>query len=99
MRGALWGTLCAGFHRAALPLVSYYAITLGVPLANGASLLDAAFVKHAATVAVVPPIAIVLPCAAHSTLRSLIARTYRKTTRQFQSRASHRRGIGMRSHT
>jgi hypothetical protein len=50
------------FRRTALPLMSYYAITLAVPLANGAAQSDAAFVKHAITVLVVPPLAIVVAC-------------------------------------
>jgi exosortase K len=50
------------FRRTALPLVSYYAVTLAVPVANGAAQSGAAFVKHAITVLVVPPIAIVLAC-------------------------------------
>jgi hypothetical protein len=60
MTGALSGTIRHGFHRAAIPLAWYYAITLGVPLANGAVQFSATFVRHAVTVLVVPPIAIVL---------------------------------------
>jgi len=69
---ALWATLHRGIRRAALPLASYYAVTLGVPLANGAAPSNPAFVKHAMTVVVAPPIAIVLACAVHATVRSLI---------------------------
>jgi hypothetical protein len=58
----LWTTLRQAFRRTALPLVSYYAVTLAVPLANGAAQSRAAFVKHAITVLLVPPIGIVLTC-------------------------------------
>ena len=72
MTGALWATLRQGIRRTALPLATYYAVTLGVPLANGAAPSNPAFVKHAMTVVVAPPIAIVLACAVHATVRSLI---------------------------
>jgi hypothetical protein len=45
----------------ALPLASYYAVTLAVPLANGAA-QSGAFVEHALAVLVVPPVAIILTC-------------------------------------
>ena len=45
------------FRRMALPLVSYYAVTLALPLANGAAQSDG-FVRHAMAVLAVPPIAI-----------------------------------------
>jgi hypothetical protein len=49
------------FRRMALPLASYYAVTLAVPLANGAA-QSGAFVEHALAVLVVPPVAIILAC-------------------------------------
>jgi len=55
-------TLRQAFRRTALPLASYYAVTIAMPLANGAAQAGAPFVKHAITVLVVPPIAIVLAC-------------------------------------
>ena len=58
------------FRRTALPLASYYAVTLAVPLANGAAHSGAAFVEHALTVLVVPPIIIVLACAARYSIGS-----------------------------
>jgi len=58
------------FRRTALPLLSYYALTLAVPLANGAAQFDTPFVRHAVAVLVVPPVAIMLACAAYSTLRN-----------------------------
>ena len=47
MSGAFWRTVGRGFRRAALPLVSYYAVTLAVPVANGAAQSGAAFMTHA----------------------------------------------------
>ena len=55
-------TVGHAFRRTAVPLVSYYAVTLMIPLANG-SAQSAAFVEHALAVLVVPPVAIVLACA------------------------------------
>jgi len=69
MSSTLWTTIGRAFRRTALPLLSYYALTLAVPLANGAALSDAAFVRHAIAVLVVPPVAIILACSVHSTLR------------------------------
>ena len=51
------------FRRTALPLLSYYAVTLALPLANGAAESGPAFVEHALVVLVVPPIVIALVCA------------------------------------
>ena len=71
MSGMLWTAVGNAFRRTALPLLSYYALTLAVPLANGAAQSDTAFVRHAITVLAVPPVAIMLACAVHSTLRRL----------------------------
>jgi hypothetical protein len=70
MKRSLWTTVARAFRRTALPLVSYYAITLAVPLANGAA-QSAAFVSHALVVLVVPPVAIVLVCVVHAMARAL----------------------------
>src|SRR5688500_11402304 len=51
------------FRRVALPLGCYYAVTLVLPLANGAAQSGAAFVHHALAVLVVPPILIGVACA------------------------------------
>jgi hypothetical protein len=53
------------FRRAAVPLGSYYAITLALPLANGAAQSGAAFAKHALIVLVVPPLLILFACGIH----------------------------------
>ena len=48
-----------GFRRAALPLASYYAVTLVLPLANGAAFSDG-FAVHAPVVLLVPLAIVVL---------------------------------------
>jgi hypothetical protein len=63
MTAALRPTLGQAFRRAALPLGWYYAVTLALPIANGATQAGAAFVGHALIVLVVPPILIGLMCA------------------------------------
>ena len=71
MSGVLWTAVGNAFRRTALPLLSYYALTLAVPLANGAAQSDTAFMRHAMTVLVVPPVVIMLASAVHSTLRKV----------------------------
>jgi hypothetical protein len=58
------------FRRTALPMASYYAVTLALPLANGAA-QSGAFVEHALVVLVVPPVAIILACAVHTGAHAL----------------------------
>jgi hypothetical protein len=53
----------------ALPLSAYYAVTLALPLANGAGRAGAAFVDHALIVLVIPPALIVLVSAGVSVVR------------------------------
>jgi hypothetical protein len=60
-----WPTVARGFRRLALPLGSYYAVTLALPLANGAT-PSASFMEHALVVLIVPAIAVVLGCAIHT---------------------------------
>jgi hypothetical protein len=50
------------FRRFALPLTSYYVVTLVLPLANGAAQSSAGFAGHALAVLIVPPGAILLAC-------------------------------------
>jgi len=95
MSGALWATLRHGFHAAALPLASYYAVTLGVPLANGAARSDGAFVRHLITIVVVPPITIVLACAIRSTVGSLIKLTALGRDERFLSRSAPKGAGGL----
>jgi hypothetical protein len=65
MIGRTRPTLGATFRRAALPLGSYYAITLALPIANGAARSGTLFVQHAAVVVVVPLLLIVLAYGVH----------------------------------
>jgi hypothetical protein len=58
------------FRRTALPLASYYAVTLALPLANGAA-QSGAFVGHALVVLIVPPVAILLVCAVQMVAHAL----------------------------
>jgi hypothetical protein len=60
MNAAVRPGLGHAFRRAALPLGWYYAVTLALPLANGATQAGAAFGGHALIVLVVPPILVVL---------------------------------------
>ena len=75
MNRAAWTTVVHAVRRTRLPLVSYYTVTLAVPLANGAAPSDA-FREHALVVLAVPPVAIMLACAVHTTAR-ILASTYR----------------------
>jgi hypothetical protein len=59
------------FRRVALPLVSYYAVTLGLPLANGAARAGAPFVEHALVVLIAPPALIMVACALCEMTRGL----------------------------
>lgn len=60
------------FRRTALPLACYYAVTLALPLANGAANAGSAFVAHALVVLVMPPVIIGLACAVHAAGRALL---------------------------
>ena len=70
-------TVAHAFRRTALPLASYYAVTLAVPLANGAA-RSGAFVEHALAVLVVPPVAIILGCVVCTILRLCVWRGRRR---------------------
>jgi hypothetical protein len=72
MTRSLWPTVARAFRRMALPLLSYYTITLVVPIANGAA-QSGAFVGHALVVLVVPPVAIMLVCAVHAIARAPVS--------------------------
>jgi hypothetical protein len=71
MSRAAWTRVAHAFRRTALPLASYYAVTLAVPLANGAA-RSGAFVEHALVVLIVPPAAVILACAVHALVNRLI---------------------------
>jgi hypothetical protein len=57
------------FRRTAVPLAFYYAVTLALPLANGAAQAGGTFVKHAVVVLAVPPVLILLGCAVRASVR------------------------------
>jgi hypothetical protein len=59
------------FRRTALPLTCYYAVALGLPIANGAWRSGTLLVKHALFVLAVPPIVIAFACAAHGSSQAL----------------------------
>jgi exosortase K len=61
-------------RRAAVPLTAYYAVTLGLPLANGAAQSGARLVDHAVVVLVVPLLMVAL------------ARVFRSASRMRKSR-------------
>ena len=65
MNRSIWTAAGRAFRRAALPLAAYYAVTLGLPLANGAARSGAPFVEHALAVLVVPPVVVTLAWAVH----------------------------------
>jgi len=69
MTGAPQAGLERAFRRVALPLGSYYAVTLALPLANGAAQSGTVFVTHAVVVLVVPPLLVALGYAAHRAVR------------------------------
>jgi hypothetical protein len=77
MNRVLWTRVAHAFRRVALPLASYYAVTLALPLANGAA-LSGAFIEHALVVLIVPPVAIMLACALHMIAHAL-ARLWKTT--------------------
>jgi len=60
------------FCRAGTPLACYYAVTLALPLANGAR--GSAFLEHALVVFAVPPALIMLFCLARTTVVLLFRR-------------------------
>jgi hypothetical protein len=70
MSGERWPRIGRAFRRAALPLASYYAVALALPLANGAS-RSGTFLGHALVVLVVPPALIILWSLARSALHPL----------------------------
>ena len=57
------------FLRTAVPLAAYYAVTLVVPLANGAAHSGGAFAKHALVVLAVPPVLVLIGCAVRASIR------------------------------
>ena len=60
MNATMWPAVVQAFRRAATPLVWYYAVTLALPLANGAAHAGTPFVEHALVVLVFPPVLVVV---------------------------------------
>jgi hypothetical protein len=71
MTGVRRSMVARAFRRVALPLATYYTVTLALPLANGAT-PSGAFIEHALILLVVPPIAIVLGCVVHTVAYPLV---------------------------
>ena len=67
MRRTLLLGVAEAFRRMARPLTWYYAITLAIPIANGAAKAGATFVEHALVVLIFPPILILIVCATYVT--------------------------------
>lgn len=72
MKLGIRSAIVRAFRRGALPLASYYAVTLALPVANGAARAGAAFFEHALVVLFVPPSLMVVACAAHEIARAIL---------------------------
>ena len=73
MKRAVQPAIGRAFRRLALPFGWYYAVTLVIPLANGAGQNGAVFVWHALVVLVVPPFLIVVATGVREMVRVLSA--------------------------
>jgi hypothetical protein len=60
MIASLAAAMARAFRRTLLPLAAYYAVTVVVPLANGAAQSGPGFAHHMLVVVVVPPVIIAL---------------------------------------
>jgi hypothetical protein len=58
--GDLIARITWAFRRMLLPLTAYYAVTVAMPLANGAAQSGATFWQHTLPVLIVPPLIVVL---------------------------------------
>jgi hypothetical protein len=79
-------TVARAFRRAALPLGWYYAVTLALPIANGATLTDRAFVEHAVVVLAVPLALIVVACVGHALTQRLVTASVTSPARAVAAR-------------
>jgi hypothetical protein len=77
MSGTLRSALGRTFRRAALPLGCYYAVTLGLPIANGAASAGSRFVGHALVVSMLPPMLIAMACTLAVAAEALWLKSYR----------------------
>jgi hypothetical protein len=60
VNGPMWRAVGQAFRHVATPLMWYYAVTLALPLANGAAQAGAVFVEHALVVLVFPLVLVVI---------------------------------------
>lgn len=65
--------LALAFRRASVPLAAYYAVTLALPIANGAARSGMVFAKHALVVLLVPLVAVALGGAIHALCARYVA--------------------------
>jgi hypothetical protein len=71
MNRVMWPAVAQAFRHAAPPLAWYYAVTLALPIANGAAQGVAAFAEHALVVLVLPPVLIVFACGVREVARQI----------------------------
>ena len=73
--------LARAYQRALVPLAAYYAVTLALPVANGAVRSGMAFWRHALVVLLVPLLAIALGGAIHAVYTRSLQSVFRKAMR------------------
>jgi len=74
------------FRRVSIPLAFYYAVTLALPLANGAA--GSAFLRHALVVLAVPPALIGLLCAVRKSVLFALGRPRNRPSLTFRAQPS-----------
>src|SRR5690348_11359863 len=82
------GAVGRALRRVALPLAMYYAVTVAVPLANGA-VLSGMFVRHTLVVVLVPPVLIALLSVLWAGSRAAIAVRWRCGSRTADTCGNH----------
>ena len=87
MNRPMWRAAVEALRRAAAPLAWYYAVTLALPLANGAAQSGAAFREHALLVLGLPPVLIVLACTTRGIARAIWM--YSRSVRRQLTRHCH----------
>jgi hypothetical protein len=78
--------IACAFRRTALPLAAYYAVTLAVPLVNGAARSGMAFLDHALIVLIMPPLIIALASAIAFAVATVRLKPDTTSVRTFVSR-------------
>ena len=69
------------YQRALVPLAAYYAVTLALPVANGATRSGMAFWNHALVVLLVPLLTVALGGAIHAVYTRSFQSVFRKAMR------------------